>query len=101
MICCEQGFHADENDQDQLEIQAAALLYTWQKLRECPSIIAFDYHRPSDHPHEGGLRLGLRGLPSKADPLGAAKPAWDVYSSIGTDREAEMIRRYQRFWESD
>lgn len=100
VICSEQGFHADENSPEQLQIQAAALLLTWQKLRECPSILAFDYHRPSDHPNEGGLRLGLRGLPSGSNRLGAPKPAWKVYSAIGTDREAEMIRRYRDVWES-
>ena len=94
VICSEQGFHADETNQEQLQIQAAALLYTWRKLRRCPSIIAFDYHRPSDHPDEGGLRLGLRGLPSPEDRLGKPKPAWEVYSAIGTEHEAEMIRRY-------
>ncbi|MCS7468939.1 DUF5722 domain-containing protein [Stieleria sp. ICT_E10.1] len=101
VICSEQGFHADEDDPKQLRTQAAALLLTWKKLRQCPSIIAFDYHRPSDHPNEGGLRLGLRGLPSQTNPLGAEKPAWDVFSAIGTDREAEMIRRYQSEWEGD
>ncbi|MCA9136385.1 MAG: hypothetical protein KDB00_06495 [Planctomycetales bacterium] len=100
VICSEQGFHADENDPEQLETQAAALLLTWQKLRQCPSILAFDYHRPSDHPNEGGLRLGLRGLPSNEDRLGKPKPAWEVYSAIGTDRESEFVRRYRSVWES-
>ena len=101
VICSEQGFHADETNTDQLRIQAAALLYTWEKLRQCPSILAFDYHRPSDHPREGGLHLGLRGLPSKSDRLGEPKPAWDVYSAIGTEREAEMVERYRSLWEYD
>ncbi|PAY18587.1 hypothetical protein CKO51_15530 [Rhodopirellula sp. SM50] len=101
VLCSEQGFHADEDDPKQLRTQAAALLLTWKKLRQCPSIIAFDYHRPSDHPNEGGLRLGLRGLPSQTNPLGAEKPAWDVFSAIGTEREAEMIRRYQSEWGGD
>lgn len=101
VICSEQGFHADINDPRQLEIQAAALLYTWNRLRECPSIIAFDYHRPSDHPREGGLRLGLRGLPDQGNPQGIEKPAWKVYATIGTDREAEMLRRYQGIWTND
>ncbi len=99
VICSEQGFHADEQDEDQLRTQAAALLLTWQKLRQCPSILAFDYHRPSDHPNEGGLRLGLRGLPSETHPLGRKKPAWDVFSAIGTEREAELIGEYQSVWE--
>ena len=99
LICSEQGFHCDENDPQQLEIQAAALLRTWSKLRQCPTVLAFDYHRPSDHPDEGGLRLGLRGLPSKDNPLGNPKPGWEVYSAIGTDREKELIDQYRHVWD--
>ncbi|MCO8122443.1 DUF5722 domain-containing protein [Stieleria sp. TO1_6] len=98
VICSEQGFHADPADPKQLDDQAAALLYTWQQLRQCPSILAFDYHRPSDHPGEGGLKLGLRGLPTRGDRLGKPKPAWDVYRAIGTDREAELRDHYQPLW---
>ncbi|MEL6105648.1 MAG: DUF5722 domain-containing protein [Planctomycetota bacterium] len=98
VLCSEQGFHADETDAAALDRQCAALLYTWQKLRQCPSVIAFDYHRPVDHPNEGGLRLGLRGLPSKANRLGEAKPAWRVYRALGTDQEASLRDRYRDAW---
>ncbi|MEO1525772.1 MAG: DUF5722 domain-containing protein [Planctomycetota bacterium] len=98
VLCSEQGFHADETDPASLERQCAALLYTWNKLRECPSIIAFDYHRPVDHPNEGGLRLGLRGLPSPTQRLGNPKPAWDVYRALGTAREEQLFQRYQSWW---
>jgi hypothetical protein len=101
VICSEQGFHADPSDPLQLQVQAAALLLTWKKLRGCPSILAFDYHRPSDHPREGGLRLGLRGLPTESNRLGETKPAWEVYSAIGTDREAELVERYRSVWETE
>ena len=94
VICSEQGFHAAADNPEQLHTQAVALLRTWEKIRQCPSILAFDYHRPSDHPNEGGLLLGLRGLPSAEDRLGAPKPAWEVYSAIGTEREAELAERY-------
>ncbi|MEL7338191.1 MAG: DUF5722 domain-containing protein, partial [Planctomycetota bacterium] len=101
VICSEQGFHAAEDDPDQLRIQAAALLYTWEKLRQCSSILAFDYHRPSDHPREGGLRLGLRGLPSKQHPLGRKKPAWDVFAAIDTAVETEIRDQYRDVWETE
>lgn len=100
VILSEQGYHADQSDPQQLRIQAAALLLTWKKLRECPSILAFDYHRPSDHPNEGGLRLGLRGLPTATSPLGEPKPAWEVFSAIGTDQEADFVKEYRPVWES-
>lgn len=101
VICSEQGFHAAEDDPEQLRTQAAALLYTWEKLRQCSSVLAFDYHRPSDHPREGGLRLGLRGLPSPQHRLGRKKPAWDVFKAIGTVREIELREQYRGVWETE
>ncbi|MCC9600241.1 DUF5722 domain-containing protein [Stieleria sp. JC731] len=90
VICSEQGYHAAVDHPEQLKIQAQALLKTWQTLRNCPSVIAFDYHRPVDHPNEGGLRLGLRGLPSSSNPIGSPKPAWEVFKAIGTSDEASV-----------
>ena len=98
VICSEQGFHADPDDPQALTIQSAALLYTWQKLRQCPSIVAFDYHRPNDHPDEGGLLLGLRTYSTADEPIGKPKPAWDTYQAIGTEREAELIKQTQHLW---
>jgi hypothetical protein len=98
ILCSEQGFHADPGDPEQLRVQSAALLYTWTKLRQCPSILAFDYHRPSDHPNEGGLKLGLRGEPKPSAPLGDPKPAWDVYRAIGTPREAKLRQQFESLW---
>ncbi|WP_149498883.1 DUF5722 domain-containing protein [Roseiconus lacunae] len=90
VICSEQGYHAVEDQPEQLRTQSIALLKTWEILRQCPSILAYDYHRPVDHPNEGGLRLGLRGLPSAGHPIGKPKPAWDVFKAINTDDEAEL-----------
>ncbi|OYP28369.1 DUF5722 domain-containing protein [Rhodopirellula sp. MGV] len=91
VICSEQGYHAAEDQPAQLQTQSVALLKTWQILRECPSVIAFDYHRPVDHPHEGGLRLGLRGLPQPGNRIGNPKPAWEVFHAINTEREAHFV----------
>lgn len=99
VILSEQGFHAPEDDDEKLAIQSAALLYTFQQIRACPSILAFDYHRPVDHPNEGGLRLGLRGLPSTDHRIGRAKPAWDVYRAIDTAAESELLTKYRSVWE--
>lgn len=101
MICSEQGFHADEDNPEQLRNQVTALLYTFDILRRCPSVLAFDYHRPIDNRNEGGLRLGLRGLVSKENPRGVAKPAWDVYKAIGTDAEAALQDQYRTIWSAD
>lgn len=98
MICSEQGFHADEDNPEQLRHQVTALLYAFDILRRCPSVLAFDYHRPIDHRNEGGLRLGLRGLVSKENPRGVAKPAWETYKAIGTDAEPELQDQYRVIW---
>jgi hypothetical protein len=98
VLLSEQGFHASENDPEALEQQAAAVLYTFEQIRKCKSILAFDYHRPVDNRNEGGLHLGLRGLGSPEQPRGAAKPAWDAYKSIGTSSESNLRTRYQSHW---
>lgn len=98
VLLSEQGFHSPAEKPDSLQVQAAALLYTFDKIRRCPSIVAFDYHRPVDHPDEGGLRLGLRGLPSSDHPIGQAKPGWDVYRAIGTPAEAGLRNQYEPNW---
>ncbi|WDQ15267.1 DUF5722 domain-containing protein [Rhodopirellula sp. P2] len=98
VLLSEQGFHASETDPEALEQQAAAVLYTFEQVRKCGSILAFDYHRPVDNRNEGGLHLGLRGLGSPEQPRGAAKPAWDAYKSIGTSSESNLRTRYQSHW---
>ncbi len=99
VICSEQGFHAPADDPKLLARQCAALVYTWKQLEKCHSILAFDYHRPIDHPREGGLQLGLRGFSSREHPQGIAKPGWDVYRQLGTDKQADLEKQYQHFWE--
>ncbi|WP_197203665.1 DUF5722 domain-containing protein [Crateriforma conspicua] len=99
VICSEQGFHAPESDDASLQGQSAALVYTWKQLSKLRSIIAFDYHRPIDHPNEGGLRLGLRGLGSKRHPLGPEKPAWSTYQALGTPAELQLRQTFQHLWQ--
>ncbi|MFG0267752.1 MAG: DUF5722 domain-containing protein [Rhodopirellula sp. JB055] len=98
VLLSEQGFHASETDPQALEQQAAAVLYTFEQIRKCKSILAFDYHRPVDNRNEGGLHLGLRGLGSPEQPRGAAKPAWDAYKSIGTSTEVKIRSQYESHW---
>lgn len=99
VILSEQGFHAPEDNAERLKIQAAALLYTFEKLRRCRSILAFDYHRPVDHPNEGGLRLGLRGLPTRENRIGKPKPAWEIFRDIGTESEQAHNTAYRHYWD--
>ncbi|MDG2383248.1 MAG: DUF5722 domain-containing protein [Pirellulaceae bacterium] len=68
VILSEQGFHTPDGD-DGERVQAAAYCYAYKKVEALPGIDAFILHRHVDHPHEGGLRLGLRRFqPSEKDP---------------------------------
>jgi hypothetical protein len=89
IMLTEQGFHTPDYSETTQRDQAAALVYTWQKLRALPSIEAFHYHRWIDNPHEGGLKLGLRTLPAAGKPIGEAKLAWHLYRVLGTPDEGE------------
>ncbi|MFH5802751.1 DUF5722 domain-containing protein [Alienimonas sp. DA493] len=93
VLLSEQGFHTPETD-DPAEraqherVQAAAFLYTWDRLRELTVVEAFHNHRWIDHPGEGPLRLGLRRQPTPEEPDGPKKLAWEVYRDLGTPEEA-------------
>lgn len=89
VILSEQGYHTPiESDRSQ-EIQAAAFIYTWHKIRPLKSIEAFHNHRWVDHPKEGGLLLGLRSLPTAEHPYGVKKKAWETYQNLETSGEPD------------
>ena len=92
VILSEQGFHTPiESDMAQ-SIQAAAFVYTWHKIRPLQCIEAFHNHRWVDHPHEGGLLLGLRSLPSKEHPYGVRKKAWETFQKLETSAELKATQ---------
>jgi len=68
VILSEQGFHTPKGIDGEL-VQAAAYCYAYKKIERIDGIDAFILHRHVDHPDEGGLLLGLRGLkPKDGDP---------------------------------
>lgn len=68
IILSEQGFHTPDGPDGEL-IQAAAYCYAYKKVEALGAIDAFILHRHVDHPHEGGLWLGLRRFkPGEPDP---------------------------------
>jgi hypothetical protein len=89
VLLSEQGFHTPSYEQDAQDRQAGSLLYAMRKIQSFPWIESFHYHRWIDHPAEGGLMLGLRTLPTKNEPHGQRKRAWEIYQAIGTQTEAE------------
>ena len=75
IILSEQGFHTPDSP-DGETIQAAAYCYAYKKVEALDAIDAFILHRHVDHPHEGGLLLGLRRYqPGKQD----ARPKKKIY----------------------
>ncbi len=88
VLLSEQGFHTRDYSAPSQQLQAAALVYTWHKIRQLPTIEAFHHHRWIDAADEGGLLLGLRTLPDADKPFGVPKTAWNVYSDLDTPREA-------------
>lgn len=87
VLLSEQGFHTIDYGKEAQELQAAAFVYTWHKIRPLRSIEAFQNHRWIDHPKEGGLLLGLRTLPDKDHPFGRKKFSWEVFKALDTPEE--------------
>ena len=80
----EQGVNTRDYEKESLDDQAAGVAYLWKKIEPLDSITVYHYHLWADNPHEGGLLLGLRKLPTGDDPLGK-KPAWEVFKHYGND----------------
>lgn len=84
----EQGFHCPDGPEGELA-QAAAFALAWKKVQALPDIESFLYHRHVDHPHEGGLKCGLRehdGSPNILG-IGRTRKIWDVVRAAGTPDE--------------
>ena len=89
VILSEQGFHTPDGPAGEA-IQAAAYCYAYRKIATLDGVDAFILHRHVDHPHEGGLRLGLRRyLPAEADP----RPRKMIYECF---RQADTARTGRR-----
>lgn len=83
IILSEQGFHTPDGP-DGETIQAAAYCYAYKKVEALEAIDAFILHRHVDHPHEGGLWLGLRRYqPGAPDPR-PKKKIYDCFRAADT-----------------
>jgi hypothetical protein len=89
VLLSEQGFHTPDYSAAGEQVQAAAFVYIWRQLRGLTAIEEFDNHRWVDHPQEGGLKLGLRTLPSAGKPYGDRKFAWEIYRALDTPDEKD------------
>jgi len=83
IILSEQGFHTPKGTNGQI-IQAAAYAYAYKKIEVLEGIDSFILHRHVDHPDEGGLLLGLRGLTPNATEARPKKKSWEVFRAADT-----------------
>ncbi len=83
IILSEQGFHTPDTT-DGETIQAAAYCLAYKKVEALDGIDSFILHRHVDHPHEGGLLLGLRRFePKDGDPR-PKKKIYDCFRAADT-----------------
>jgi hypothetical protein len=96
IVLSEQGYHTPDYSQKSMNDKAAAIAYTWAKIMPLDSIESFHYHRWVDHPMEGGLKVGLRTLPTEEHPFGIRKePAFSVFSALETSEANSAIAPFK------
>jgi hypothetical protein len=83
IILSEQGFHTPKGADGEL-IQAAAYAYAYKKIERIDGIDSFILHRHVDHPHEGGLLLGLRSFTPRDGEARPKKKSWEVFRVADT-----------------
>ncbi|WP_206028734.1 DUF5722 domain-containing protein [Thalassoroseus pseudoceratinae] len=84
IILSEQGFHTPPGLEGQ-RLQAAAYCYAYRKVAAMDDIDAFILHRHVDHPHEGGLNLGLRSYDPNNPQLRPKKLIYNVFRDADRD----------------
>lgn len=91
----EQGINSPDYDTKTLEEQAAAMAYSWEKIKHMKNVTAYQYHLWADAHEEAGLKLGLRKYrDDKNDPLGK-KPIWFLYQSYETPTWSQTRDKYK------
>ncbi|MEZ6070142.1 MAG: DUF5722 domain-containing protein [Pirellulales bacterium] len=83
VIFSEQGFHTPDGP-DGEAIQAAAYCYAYRTVAALDGVDAFILHRHVDHPHEGGLQLGLRRRTTGAADPYPKKQIYDCFRAADT-----------------
>ncbi|XZE56790.1 DUF5722 domain-containing protein [Planctomycetaceae bacterium SH139] len=101
VLLSEQGYHTPDYEQPAQRLQGAALLYTWDRLRETDFVLAYDYHRWVDAAEEGGLLLGLRTVSSAGKIAGEKKLGWEVYRDINTTAESRWREELEALYRDE
>jgi len=85
IIFSEQGFNTPAGEQGEA-LQAAAFCYAYKKIERLRGVDAFILHRHVDHPHEGGLQLGLRKFTPEAPDPRPKKIIYNCFKFADTDQ---------------
>ena len=86
IILSEQGLHTPAGKDGQ-RVQAAAYALAFHRIQRAGGIDAFILHRHVDAAGEGGLLLGVRGLPPTdgSAAMGPKKASWHAFQTAGGD----------------
>jgi hypothetical protein len=91
VILSEQGFHTPGRP-DGEALQAAAYCAAYRKVAQLDGIDAFILHRHVDHPDEGGLLLGLRGLEPGEGETHKKKLIYECFRAADTPEGEEAFK---------
>jgi hypothetical protein len=90
IILSEQGFHSSPDAEGE-SLQAAAYCMAYKQVERLAGIDAFILHRHVDHPHEGGLNLGLRVRDPATGGPGRVKPIYECFRLADTPQWREAL----------
>ena len=89
------GVSAEPDDSEALEKQAAAFAYAYYKVAALDAVESVIYYRHVDNRYENGVFFGLWRYGDGEDEIqGSAKPIYDVFRYIDTQRSAEVSNKY-------
>jgi len=92
VLLSEQGYHTAKKNPEAENLQARAISYAWDQMRDLKSIEAFHYHRWIDHEREGGLNAGLWTVKKGSITWPERKKkSWYVYRDL--DRKSANLDR--------
>ena len=100
IIFSEQGFNSQNGPMQALteRMAAAGYVLAYLKARKMKTVDLFTHHATVDNPHEFGLNLGMfRYDPDAPYHMGEAKPIFESFVAMDTEREAEVVEKARAF----
>ena len=92
VMLADQGFSSGDNSKENQELQAAAFVYAYLKVKYIPDITAFIYHGHVDSANDFAASFGLwTNMPDTVNEPFEKKKIYDVFKYMDTNRETEKI----------